>query len=262
MRLLALHLFYSLFLIVSLSAQEYQLSKPIVNLVDNGFFQDQTEVKVSFSLEGAIIRYTLDDTDPTGSSKRYKKPIKFKQSGILKVRAFKKGFIPSEMVFHQIVKVEDRIQRLEISPSSNGSYAGDGAKTLTDLKAGSLNFRDGNWLGYNEGPITINIDLGKVDQINNITLSTLMSTGSWIFPPESMEVYLSEDGDTYVKFASVMPLPLQEMESTRKVFHAIGTGLKETRFIRMIIHPLPELPDWHPGKGKPGWVFIDEVIVR
>ena len=243
-------------------AQEYQLSKPIVNVENNGFFQDQADVSLDFKLDGATLRYTLDGSEPRRSSKRYKNALTFNEHGILKVKAFKKGFLPSETVSYELLKVEERIKKIEITPLPNERYAGNGGLTLTDLQAGSLNIRDGNWLGYNSGPVTMTIDLGKLDQLKEVVLSSLSSPGSWIMPPESVEIFFSSDVSSFVKMSEVRILPLTKIESSKKVYYSISAGNRKTRYIKLIIKPMSELPDWHPGKGNAAWFFMDEIIIR
>jgi hypothetical protein len=32
--------------------------------------------------------------------------------------------------------------------------------------------------------------------------------------------------------------------------------------IKLVAQPLKSVPAWHPAKGKPGWVFLDEVFLN
>ena len=32
--------------------------------------------------------------------------------------------------------------------------------------------------------------------------------------------------------------------------------------LKLVVRPVTKLPSWHPGKGEPGWVFMDEVFVN
>ena len=141
-------------------------------------------------------------------------------------------------------------------------YPGNGGLTLTDLKAGSFNIRDGNWLGYNNGPITIIIDLDESKESKEIILSTLSSPASWIMPPASYETFTSTDGSTFTKMSDHKIFTLTKMEGQKKAYYSFSLGNRETRYIKLIINPLSQLPDWHPGKGKPAWLFIDEIIIK
>ena len=32
--------------------------------------------------------------------------------------------------------------------------------------------------------------------------------------------------------------------------------------IKFVAQPIKKLPAWHPAKGKPSWVFVDEVFLN
>lgn len=60
-----------------------------------GEFADEVEIGVSCATPGAVMRYTIDDTDPDETSPVYEGPIVLKKSFMLSVRAFADGFAPS-----------------------------------------------------------------------------------------------------------------------------------------------------------------------
>lgn len=245
-----------------LSGQEYQLSKPLVKVDGGGFFEKKARIIFDFRLEGASLYYTVDGTEPTEASKRYKKDLTVKKSGIIKVKAFKSGFLPSETITTAVHKLGEKVKSIEISPDPAKAYAGDGGRTLIDQQAGSLNFRDGNWLGYNKGPITITIDLGKAKKTDEILLSTLTSAGAWIMPPASIKGMFSVDGQEFTDGPVLDVTAQKQTDPSGKVYYSISTSGEKCRFIRLVVQPLEKLPEWHPGKGNAGWVFLDEIIIR
>lgn len=254
-------IFLSLFCGSMLAAQEYQLSKPLVKVEGNGFFIKKATVIFDFRLEGATLFYTLDGSEPTQQSTGYKKAISIRKSSTLKVRAFKAGFSPSETVTTTLHKLGERIAAVEITPSPANTYAGSGAITLIDQQAGSVNFRDGKWLGFNEGPINVTLDLGKVKKSNEVLISTLTTASSWIMPPESVSVAFSTDGQSFEQGPELDIPAHQQTDPSGKTDYQITLNQK-CRYIQIVITPLSDLPDWHPGKGNAGWVFLDEIIIR
>lgn len=245
-----------------LTAQEYQLSKPLVKMDAGGFFEKKARVTFDFRLEGVSLYYTLDGTEPTEESHRYKKKLTIRKSSTLKVKAFKDGFLPSETVTTKLLQLGEKIEDALIRPEPNKAYSGNGAATLTDQQAGSLNFKDGNWLGYNKGPIIVTLDLGHFKPVNEIVISTLTSAGSWIMSPTSIVAYGSLDGAHFIK-KHELSIPLQKQNApSGKVYYSLPLlGLKY-RAVQLVITPLGSLPDWHPGKGNAGWLFLDEIIIR
>lgn len=253
-----------LFLLFSfgLNAQKYQLSKPLIDIRGDALFEKKATIFLDFRLESAEIRFTLDGSEPSASSMLYKRPIKIKKTSQLKVKAFKPGFLASETVHTDLIKLGHKIESLEITPDPSKSYPGNGGATLIDRASGSLNFRDGNWLGYNSGPITVTIDLGKSITVGEVTLSTLTSSGSWIMPPSKIESFYSQDGKNFEAGQHQTITPLDQHISAGKAYYSLKTKRDKVRFVKLVIHPLTELPDWHPGRGNAAWVFLDEVIIN
>ncbi len=255
----------SLICVFALEAQEYQLSKPLIRVQDNGFFFNETTVTLDFRIEGVELRYTYNDKEPTKKSKKYKSSLSFKKSGLLKVRAYKKGFIPSETVSIQLIKLKALHGNvaIKIIPEPRPPYSGIAqAHTLTDFKGGSTNFRDGNWIGYNEGPIEITLKIPPFNQVNELIISSLNSPGSWIFPPTQIELATSEDDIEFVKLENRIIPEFDKEEEPGKAYYSFKLNKKAGPYIKLTIHPLKKLPDWHPGKGNAAWVFLDEIIIN
>ena len=246
---------------LGLPAQEYQLAKPLVQIEGGSFFEKSSTIRCDFRLEGASIRYTLDKTEPTPESPLYVVPFKISQSATLKVKAFKMGFQPSETVSHQLFKLKASPVSVKLSPVPKAPYQARGGKTLYDQKEGSFNFRDGRWIGYNEGPVTIDIDLGETHDQGKLVVSTLISPGSWIMHPGKIEASFSEDGEHYGSFLASKVQVAKPGDSPDKKYYRFMIK-SATRYARIIIKPLAQLPDWHPGNGQPGWVFLDEIFIQ
>jgi hypothetical protein len=39
-------------------------------------------------------------------------------------------------------------------------------------------------------------------------------------------------------------------------------GGSAARFVRLVAENYGPLPAWHPGRGQPAWIFVDEIVVR
>ena len=61
-------------------------------------FDEETTVTMSSRTEGAVIRYTLDGSEPTASSLLYTEPFRITESCPIRARAFKEGFPSSPVV--------------------------------------------------------------------------------------------------------------------------------------------------------------------
>ncbi len=250
-----------LFMGLCAQTQEYQLAKPLIKIKDGEFFEKSTSIHCELRLKGADLHYTLNGEEPTRSSPRYRSPIKVKWEDQIKVKAFKEGFKPSETVTHRFFRLSQSIASVALSPPPKAPYAGKAGKTLSDQIAGSFNFRDGKWIGYNQGPVTIDVDLGNSRHKTLVTLSTLISPGSWIMNPDKITISHSRDGVTWESSRALKIEPVREGDSAKKAYYQFFVG-RYFRYVRLTITPMESLPDWHPGKGQAGWLFIDEILVQ
>ncbi len=74
---------------------------------DGALFRDSIEVELATGVAGAVIRYTLDGSDPTESSPRYTAPIRVETTAEVRARAFQEGARPSLVVSSSCTKIGD-----------------------------------------------------------------------------------------------------------------------------------------------------------
>ncbi|MGH7848000.1 MAG: chitobiase/beta-hexosaminidase C-terminal domain-containing protein [Candidatus Binatia bacterium] len=63
---------------------------------NGGTYGSAVSVSLKSATSGAAIHYTLDGTPPTQSSPKYKRPFSLSSDAVVKAKAFKKGYNPSE----------------------------------------------------------------------------------------------------------------------------------------------------------------------
>lgn len=89
---------------------------------DGGVFDEPVEVTITTPINGATIRYTLDGTEPTGSSEIYSSPMNFNVSRHLVAKVFKTGLTTSNSSEKRyIIGNGESLCRLEAVPS-HGIY--------------------------------------------------------------------------------------------------------------------------------------------
>lgn len=77
--------------------KEKKVSSPYTTSKIN-LFVDKLDLNLLTTTEGADIRYTLDGSEPTMSSTLYNAPVELKESKVIKVKAYKEGYEPSETI--------------------------------------------------------------------------------------------------------------------------------------------------------------------
>lgn len=143
-------------------------------------------------------------------------------------------------------------------------YPASGKQALTDGKTGSFNFSDGAWQGFHGVNMQATIDLEKAQAINEISVNFLHSPNDWIFMPQKVDFFVSNDGQAFQKVGE------QKFEIRQpKIPHAVSienasvkVNKKEVRFVRVLAHTSGKCPGWHYGRGQKSWMFVDEIIVK
>lgn len=224
------------------------------------FNNGKLSAQLSNEILDSKIYYTLDGSFPGIQSTLYQQPIQIDSSITLRAITVQNGIVKSQVpasqnfVFHKAIgKIVT--YKFPVSPQ----YFADGPNTLTDGIKGT--FAIGKyWHGFYEKDLIATIDLGNVETIQSITLGCLQKYRDWIFLPQSVKYEYSENGDMYTSIQTVentMPITQAEIiYNFKTIFPAI-----KARFIRVTAKN-NLCPPGHPGEGKPGWIFTDELEVR
>ena len=90
-----------------------------------------------------------------------------------------------------------------------------GDKTLFDGIKGKANHTSGEWLGYTDTNFEMDITLKENQHPNTISLSLLYAEGSYIFPPDRVNIWLFQNNQW-------KPWPVKQNPQSNKI--------AETRF--------------------------------
>lgn len=153
-------------------------------------------------------------------------------------------------------------KHIQLATPASSQYPGTGQYNLVDGALGSA-YNDGFWNGWLDHDLDAVIDLGEVHPIRSVELSLLEQVNVWILFPEVLELYQSSDGrDWQLVDKSVTKRPVVPDAASRElVGFKLPDGL-HARWLRVVAKSGRRLPAWHPGAGKPAWIFADEVVVR
>ncbi|WP_332913061.1 hypothetical protein [Algoriphagus boritolerans] len=68
-------------------------------------------------------------------------------------------------------------------------YSAKGATSLFDGIKGKTNHTSGDWLGFTDNPLEIELFLEPDSKAQTLDLSFLFNESAYIFPPESVEIW-------------------------------------------------------------------------
>ncbi len=219
-------------------------------------------VEVSFEAQGDTpVRYTLDNSEPTSESALYTAPIEIRESCTVKARSERNGKLTRlyEKTF-QKHKAMGRPVTTLTDPHPN--YVFDNPNHLTDGLRGNGPYNSGDYAGWYNGNFEAVVEMDG-STYNEVILSTFVFRYDYIFGPTDLVVHISDDGKEYTEAARA--------EYTVEGGVDDGNGCKEyavsfpetsAKYLKITAGCLPALPEWHSGKGRPGFIFIDEIIVR
>jgi hypothetical protein len=77
-----------------------------------------------------------------------------------------------------------------------------------------------------------------------------------------MEVAVSRDGNRFTSVGTVKADIAADDMGIRTKDLWIDAGKRRARHVRLRAKTLGPIPDWHPGRGNPAFIFIDEILVE
>ncbi len=218
-------------------------------------------IEVTLRTQGdAPVYYTLDGTVPTEKSTRYTQPIELTENTDLKAIVVRPG-MKTNMFEKEYVFNKATARKITLNSAPNGRYTFKGGQTLVDGMIGDMGFATGRWIGFSPGDLDAVIDLGETTFISKVELGILFDKDNWIFPSDHISVLVSQDGVKYNSVAdTVLVLPDQSVKNDRMI-QGVAFDPVNTRYVKIKANSVKSLPAWHGAKGKPGFLFVDEINI-
>jgi putative alpha-1,2-mannosidase len=223
-------------------------------------FKDSLLIKMQCTEKDAYIFYSINNEE----QKMYMHPITiYNKSNIHFYSAKDDRKSPTqEATFYKIPN--DRI--IKINSVYNKSYSGGGPEALIDGLFGDVNWRKGNWQGYQSQDFEAVIEFAMNKKCKRIAANFLQDQKSWIFFPSNVEYYGSVDGKTYELLSTNdVTVPRDdEKNSLLKMNYTLtlSQATKAYKSFKVIAKNYGTLPTWHPGAGGDAFIFVDEVEVE
>ena len=226
-------------------------------------------LKLKHYLPGVTIRFTTDGTDPDSiRSPVYKSGEMINGTTTIRAKAYKTGWISSDIIEKMFLKHGYRPDSVSLLSSTDSSYSGSGT-ILNNLDKGSTNFRDGSWIAWRRIPMEVLLEYKNPVSAQSVTLSSMVDLNRHIFPALKLEVWGGNNKDNLTFLGSIQPEQpglmtddsLRKQSAHLKRFECKIQPLN-VKFIKIVGTPIPKLPSWHRDKGKPGYIFVDEILVN
>ena len=220
------------------------------------------EILIHMTTAGnAEIRYTLDGTEPTANSTLYTGAIVLQKSAKIRAAAFRNGK-RSSVTSQDISFNKATACPVELLQPTHKNYTYKGGAALTDGLLGDKGFGTGRWLGFSGNDLEAIIDLKQNTDVSSVSLNTCVDKGSWIFDARNIEVSVSADGKSFTKVASKSLPALEEQTPDNIYTYELTFPQTTTRYVKVTATSEHNIPEWHGGKGKPAFLFVDEISIK
>jgi predicted alpha-1,2-mannosidase len=234
---------------------------PVIDAPANTF-KKQLTVSIKPLDENLPIHFTTDGSEPSSRAPVYQKPIEIKETTTIKALAVREDgetSLVTAAVFHQIP--HDWV--LELRSRYSPQYAAGGELALIDGIRGNNNFSTGAWQGYQGQDFVAEIDLGENRTITRLGAGFLQDVGSWIWMPKRLEFFVATESGGEFTPLTVIENDVSDHEYKVVVKDLVKTiAPRQVRYLRLRAVGYGTIPDWHPGKGGPSWIFIDEIVIE
>ena len=151
---------------------------------------------------------------------------------------------------------------VELRKPPTEPYTCDGPQGLTDGAGGIMDYRY-YWMGFYGDTLDAVISLGATDTVGHISMDFYFYPLSWIFLPQQIDFYISNDKSNWQLVGRHKPENPEILATPMiKTFNTDLPKPTQARYLRVVATPPPCIPEWHRAAGKPAWIFTDEVLVE
>jgi hexosaminidase len=151
---------------------------------------------------------------------------------------------------------------VEALTQTHANYTFNSPDLLTDGIVGTGPYNSGDFAGWYNVPFEAVIEMDG-SEYGEVTVSSVVFKYDWVFGPKSITVMTSEDGKTFTEVASEEIIDIDNMDEGNGCLDYTLTFEKTSaKYLKVVAETYQELPQWHPGAGHPGFLFVDEVIVK
>jgi hypothetical protein len=237
------------------------IPSPIINAASQVF---KTDLEISISAINytpQAIVYTIDGSEPTKSSAIYTLPFKINSNAVIKAKIYSSNdsCVTTEAKFYKLKYNYDVV----ITSTANNQYSANGPSSLIDGLSGDLDWRKGNWLGFQYQDFECVVDLKAEQKVSYLSVNCLQDSRSWILMPTEVNFYTSTDNKNFTLAATVNNSIKATDEVTQlKKFEKQLQKKINTRYVKIVAKNFGKLPEWHQGKGDGAFIFTDEIEIK
>ena len=230
-------------------------------------FSQPLALQLKHPIKGVQIRYTTDGTEPDSiNSPVFTNKTVIDRPTLVKAKAYKTGWFGSTVATFDFYKSTHKPDSVNLLLPLNPVHQADGAHTFFDGKLGTFNANSpawaNNWAGFRKNDMALVSEFKKPVQVSSVALRIMVEEETGIFPPGMVEIWGGDSRDRMKLLATLKPdQPLKKSAPALKSVACSFTP-QSVSCLKIIAKPVGQLPNWHPNKGKPALLLVDEVFIN
>lgn len=226
-------------------------------------FDFSTKVTITPLNPGDKVYYmTLDESDANvrKTFKAYKEPFTINKTTTVSAYAERNGEKSSITTanFNRRPNYWD----ITVSATMNPQYTAGGKLALIDGIHGDVNWRKGEWQGYQGQNFEAVIDFKSPQDMNQLSSTYLQDSRAWILMPKKVEYYASMNGKDYILLSTVNNTVDPKDETVQVKDFSADILPTQARYLKVKAYYYGKLPEWHQGAGGEAYIFLDEISVK
>ena len=152
-------------------------------------------------------------------------------------------------------------KNIQLSPSPHKNYADNGAASLVDGIRGGPDYTS-LWLGFLNTPFSAMVDLGQVQDIQEISVGFMQSLLHSIMLPTEVKFEISTDNRHFIPMGIKTYTTKQGIPDFQFKQFQTRFAKQPARFIKVSAQSPGKLPNWHIRPGQEVFIFADEITVK
>lgn len=223
---------------------------------------DNNSLDVSLStIDNSPIYYTLDGTNPDENSNQYSEVLSIKESTELKAVSIRENGSKSKLYSESVKVNKSTFKPTKLLTKPAGGYEFSGAGMLVDgLFGANTNYKTGKWIGFQGNDLIVVIDMQESTEISSLSINNAVITGDWIFDTSEIIIEASDVDSNY----SIIKAESFDSDKDHRAEiseHKVEFEPVTAQYFKVTVKT-SVMPDWHPGKGRRAFIFVDEIVLN
>ncbi len=225
-------------------------------------FRNDIDVDLRHPIRGTEIRYSLGDKEPDSiSSPVYTGNLRLDSASVIKVRAYKAGWLKSDITEFRIYKSRYRPDSVKILKAVHERFPALGAETFFNGQLGGNSQFGDKWIGFSAFPMELLLYMRKTDSVRSVAVNYLFNPPANIFPPAEIEVWAGNDENELHLIKRIKLKSPAKTDTFRIATFECSFPALAYKYLKVVAKP-GLLPAWNKNKGKPSLLLVDEILLN